>query len=62
MLYWLKLIRASTNRLSVLSEQGKRAKRRLLRHRPEAVVVGTCYGLRRDDCICPLHRDLGRSS
>jgi pyruvate dehydrogenase E1 component alpha subunit len=25
----------------------------------EAIVVGTCFGLRREDYICPLHRDLG---
>jgi len=25
----------------------------------EAIVVGTCYGLRKEDYICPLHRDLG---
>jgi pyruvate dehydrogenase E1 component alpha subunit len=25
----------------------------------EAIIVGTCFGLRREDYICPLHRDLG---
>ncbi|HXG24138.1 MAG TPA: thiamine pyrophosphate-dependent dehydrogenase E1 component subunit alpha [Chthonomonadales bacterium] len=25
----------------------------------EAIVVGTCYGLRRDDKIAPVHRDIG---
>jgi pyruvate dehydrogenase E1 component alpha subunit len=25
----------------------------------EAIIVGTCFGLRKDDFICPLHRDLG---
>ena len=25
----------------------------------EAIIVGTCFGLRKDDWICPLHRDLG---
>src|SRR5207245_6821357 len=25
----------------------------------EAIIVGTCFGLRKEDWICPLHRDLG---
>jgi TPP-dependent pyruvate/acetoin dehydrogenase alpha subunit len=25
----------------------------------EAIVVGTCFGLRRDDLIAPVHRDIG---
>ena len=25
----------------------------------EAIIVGTCFGLRKEDFICPLHRDLG---
>src|SRR4029434_5375306 len=25
----------------------------------EAIIVGTCFQLRKDDYICPLHRDLG---
>ena len=59
MLYWLKLIRAFDDRLSVLVRQGKVRSGVYSGIGQEAVVVGTCYGLRRDDCICPLHRDLG---
>ena len=25
----------------------------------EAIIVGTCFALRKEDFICPLHRDLG---
>lgn len=59
MLYWLKLIRGFDDRLSVLVRQGKVRSGVYSGIGQEAVVVGTCYGLRRDDYICPLHRDLG---
>ncbi|MBI2834993.1 MAG: thiamine pyrophosphate-dependent dehydrogenase E1 component subunit alpha [Acidobacteria bacterium] len=58
-LYWLKLIRAFDERLSVLVRQGKVRSGVYTGLGQEAIVVGTCYGLRREDYICPLHRDLG---
>jgi TPP-dependent pyruvate/acetoin dehydrogenase alpha subunit len=59
MLNWLKLIRAFDERLSVLVRQGKVRSGVYTGIGQEAIVVGTCYGLRREDYICPLHRDLG---
>jgi len=59
MFYWLKLVRAFDERLSVLVRQGKVRSGVYTGIGQEAIIVGTCYGLRRDDYICPLHRDLG---
>src|SRR5947199_7994441 len=59
MFYWLKLIRGFDERLSVLVRQGKVRSGVYTGIGQEAIVVGTCYGLRREDSICPLHRDLG---
>ena len=59
MFYWLKLIRAFDERLSVLVRQGKVRSGVYTGIGQEAIVVGTCFGLRREDFICPLHRDLG---
>jgi len=59
MLYWLKLIRSFDERLSILVRQGKVRSGIYSGIGQEAIVVGTCYGLRREDYICPLHRDLG---
>jgi pyruvate dehydrogenase E1 component alpha subunit len=59
MLYWLKLIRGFDERLSILVRQGKVRSGVYSGIGQEAIVVGTCYGLRKDDYICPLHRDLG---
>ncbi|HEY6212929.1 MAG TPA: thiamine pyrophosphate-dependent dehydrogenase E1 component subunit alpha [Vicinamibacterales bacterium] len=59
MFYWLKLIRAFDMRLSLLVKQGKVRSGVYTGIGQEAIIVGTCYGLRRDDYICPLHRDLG---
>ncbi len=59
MFYWLKLIRGFDERLSILVKQGKVRSGVYTGIGQEAIVVGTCYGLRRDDFICPLHRDLG---
>src|SRR5581483_8751303 len=59
MFYWLKLIRAFDERLSVLVKQGKVRSGVYTGIGQEAIVVGTCYGLRKEDFICPLHRDLG---
>src|SRR4029453_18874149 len=59
MFYWLKLIRAFDERLSLLVRQGKVRSGVYTGIGQEAIVVGTCFGLRREDYICPLHRDLG---
>src|SRR2546421_10084365 len=59
MFYWLKLIRAFDMRLSVLVKQGKVRSGVYTGIGQEAIIVGTCYGLRQEDYICPLHRDLG---
>src|SRR5918994_5484140 len=59
MFYWLKLIRAFDERLSILVRQGKVRSGVYTGIGQEAIVVGTGYGLRREDYICPLHRDLG---
>jgi acetoin:2,6-dichlorophenolindophenol oxidoreductase subunit alpha len=58
-LYWLKLIRSFDERLSILVRQGKIRSGVYTGIGQEAIVVGTCYGLRKEDYICPLHRDLG---
>jgi pyruvate dehydrogenase E1 component alpha subunit len=59
MFYWLKLIRAFDERLSTLVKQGKVRSGVYTGIGQEAIIVGTCYGLRKEDFICPLHRDLG---
>jgi acetoin:2,6-dichlorophenolindophenol oxidoreductase subunit alpha len=59
MFYWLKLIRAFDERLSVLVKQGKVRSGVYTGIGQEAVIVGTCFGLRKEDYVCPLHRDLG---
>lgn len=59
MFHWLKLIRAFDERLSTLVKQGKVRSGVYTGIGQEAIVVGTCFGLRREDWICPLHRDLG---
>jgi TPP-dependent pyruvate/acetoin dehydrogenase alpha subunit len=59
MFYWLKLIRAFDERLSILVKQGKVRSGVYTGIGQEAIIVGTGYGLRKEDYICPLHRDLG---
>src|SRR6476469_2402688 len=59
MFYWLKLIRAFDERLSILVKQGKVRSGVYTGIGQEAIIVGTCFGLRREDFIAPLHRDLG---
>jgi acetoin:2,6-dichlorophenolindophenol oxidoreductase subunit alpha len=59
MFHWLKLIRAFDERLSILVRQGKVRSGVYTGIGQEAIIVGTCFGLRREDYICPLHRDLG---
>ncbi len=59
MLYWLKLIRAFDERLGILVRQGRVRSGVYSSIGQEAIVVGTCFGLRPEDYICPLHRDMG---
>lgn len=59
MFYWLKLIRAFDERLSILVRQGKVRSGVYTGIGQEAIIVGTCFGLRREDFISPVHRDLG---
>jgi len=57
--YWVKLIRAFDLRLSILVKQGKVRSGVYTGIGQEAIIVGTCFALRKEDFICPLHRDLG---
>src|SRR3954465_2391158 len=59
MFYWLKLMRAFDLRLSTLVKQGKVRSGVYTGIGQEAIIVGTCFALRQDDFIVPLHRDLG---
>jgi len=59
MFYWLKLIRAFDERLSNLVKQGRVRSGVYTGIGQEAIIVGTCFSLRKEDFICPLHRDLG---
>jgi TPP-dependent pyruvate/acetoin dehydrogenase alpha subunit len=59
MFYWLKLIRGFDERLSILVKQGKVRSGVYTGIGQEAIIVGTCFSLRKEDFICPLHRDLG---
>ena len=59
MYYWLKFIRAFDERLSLGVRQGKVRSGVYTGIGQEAIIVGSCFGLRQDDWIFPLHRDLG---
>ena len=59
MYYWLRLIRAFDERLSTLVKQGKVRSGVYTGIGQEAIIVGTCFALRKEDFIAPLHRDLG---
>ncbi|HEY7292331.1 MAG TPA: thiamine pyrophosphate-dependent dehydrogenase E1 component subunit alpha [Vicinamibacterales bacterium] len=59
MFYWLKLSRAFDERLSILVKQGKVRSGVYTGIGQEAIIVGTCFGLKKEDYLCPLHRDLG---
>src|SRR5258705_6002656 len=59
MFYWLKLIRGFDERLSTLVKQAKVRSGVYTGIGQEAIIVGTCFALRKEDYICPLHRDLG---
>src|SRR6202035_487717 len=59
MFYWVKLIRGFDERLSILVKQGMVRSGVYSGIGQEAIIVGTCFALRKEDFICPLHRDLG---
>ncbi len=59
LLYHLRHSRAFEERLSILHRQGKIIGGIYSGIGQEAIMVGACFGLRREDFICPLHRDLG---
>src|SRR6202035_3863816 len=59
MFYWVKLIRGFDERLSILVKQGMVRSGVYSGIGQEAIIVGTCFALRKEDYICPLHRDLG---
>ena len=59
MYYWLRLIRSFDERLSVLVKQGKVRSGVYTGIGQEAIIVGTCFGVRKEDFVAPLHRDLG---
>lgn len=57
--FYLKLTREFEDRVSKLHRQGKVLGGVYSGRGQEAIVVGVCYGLRREDFISPLHRDMG---
>lgn len=57
--YWLKFIRAFEERISILYRQGKVLGGVYSGMGQEAIVVGTCIDLKKEDFIFPLHRDIG---
>jgi pyruvate dehydrogenase E1 component alpha subunit len=59
MFYWLKLIRAFDERLSILVKQGKVRSGVYTGIGQEAIIVGTCYGLKRTTSSARCTRDLG---
>jgi TPP-dependent pyruvate/acetoin dehydrogenase alpha subunit len=59
MYFLLRLSRAFEERLSLLNRQGKVMGGIYSGIGQEAITVGTVFGLRPEDFICPLHRDLG---
>jgi pyruvate dehydrogenase E1 component alpha subunit len=57
--YWLKLTRAFEDRVSKLHRQGKILGGVYSGMGQEAIVVGVCHGLLKEDFIAPIHRDMG---
>jgi len=57
--YYLKLTREFEDRVSKLHRQGKILGGVYSGRGQEAIVVGVCYGLHREDFIAPIHRDMG---
>lgn len=59
LLYNLKLVRTFEDNLARLSLQGKIIGGVYLGRGQEAIGVGTTFGLRPDDIVSPIHRDIG---
>jgi len=57
--HWLRLIRVFEDRVSALDKQGGLAGGVYSGKGQEAVTVGFCHELGREDWVFPLHRDLG---
>jgi TPP-dependent pyruvate/acetoin dehydrogenase alpha subunit len=57
--FHLKLTRAFEDRVSKLHRQGKILGGVYSGMGQEAIVVGVCYGLLKEDFISPIHRDMG---
>ena len=60
MLYFMKLTRDIENRIErKLYRQGKIVGGVYVGRGQEAIAVGSSIQLKKDDCICPSHRDMG---
>jgi TPP-dependent pyruvate/acetoin dehydrogenase alpha subunit len=60
MLYFLKLTREIETRIErKLYRQGKIVGGVYVGRGQEAITVGSCIQLEKDDCVCPSHRDMG---
>ena len=60
MLYYMKLTREIEARIErKLYRQGKIVGGVYVGRGQEAIAVGSCIQLEKDDCICPSHRDMG---
>ena len=57
--YLMKLTREFEDRVSKLHRQGKILGGVYSGMGQEAIVVGVCFGLKREDLIAPIHRDMG---
>lgn len=57
--YYLRLVREFEDRLSKMHHQGRIPGGVYSGLGQEALVVGSVYGLKKEDIIFPLHRDLG---
>jgi pyruvate dehydrogenase E1 component alpha subunit len=57
--YYLRLVREFEDRLSKMHHQGRIPGGVYSGLGQEALIVGSVYGLRKEDFIFPLHRDLG---
>jgi len=57
--YYLRLVREFEDRLSKMHHQGKIPGGVYSGLGQEALIVGSVYGLKKEDIIFPLHRDLG---
>jgi pyruvate dehydrogenase E1 component alpha subunit len=57
--YLMKLTREFEDRVSKLHRQGKILGGVYSGMGQEAIVVGVCFGLKKEDLIAPIHRDMG---